>query len=97
MSSTTIVGNDLETERRRLIHNEVSKKLQLHTIDIEDEVVVHVKIRINADSRITVVEVNSLDKEIRGYIKRSLNNKKISVGAQDELQVLTIPLRFRPQ
>ncbi|WP_366183904.1 hypothetical protein [Flavobacterium ovatum] len=46
--------------------------------DLENETVVKVKIRINADNEIVVLQTNTTNAELSNYIKVSLNYKKLS-------------------
>ena len=94
---TVAAGNDLEMERIRLVQKEVSQKLQYHLLDLEEELMVNVKFRINNESRIEILAIDSSDKQVRRYINKRLKNEKILEGTEIVFQVIQIRLRFTPQ
>ncbi|WP_418263250.1 hypothetical protein [Flavobacterium faecale] len=55
--------------------------------ELENETVVKVKIRINANNEIVVLQTDSFNEELNNYINESLNFKKLKT---DELLIDTI-------
>ncbi|MCW2121123.1 hypothetical protein [Flavobacterium sp. 7A] len=70
------------------VYNELSVLLAPSSSEaqLENATIVKVKIRINSNNQIVVLETNSLNEELNEYIMESLNYKKL---ATDELSTET--------
>ena len=93
-STSAAATTDFETENAIIVRKQMSKFLRFHTLELKEDVVVRVKVKINRHNRVEVLEIFSEDKEVRNYINRALNNRKVEEGIQDDLQTYNLPVRL---
>lgn len=102
MAVSTVVSasNPTSTERSKAenakITAEISNYLQNPRITINEPVVTHAMVALNADNELVVLSVATDNESIKAYIKSRLNYKKIACNYKGSDNLFKVPVRIMP-
>lgn len=80
-----------------LVQSEVQNiiKKHPHKFSLKQDLVVLVEITLNDDNEIVVLDMNCVDDQMKGYIRTTLNYRKIKGELDKEFPKSVVPLRFQ--
>ncbi len=94
----SVLANETEpkTINNAAISAEMTKLLKDPDFKVDQDVRTLVKFTLNDDNEIVVLSIDSKDEQIRGYIKASLNYKKLATKVnKEDLPEFKLPVMIK--
>ena len=95
ISSVLSASTDKNLEGRMVVH-EIKKLLLKPNFEVEKEVLIYVKIILNAHDEMVVLSADTENYQIDNYIKKRLNYVKLKTCVKENLRTFIVPVRLRP-
>jgi len=92
MAQTSFANNNKPVNSPEVVVQHVSTLLENPDFEIEDEILAKVKLIVNNEGQVVVLDILSTDANVKSFIKSRLNYEKINGALAGEQ--FTIPVRL---
>ncbi|MEO9513878.1 MAG: hypothetical protein ABJN84_10610 [Flavobacteriaceae bacterium] len=96
LASGSVFAKDINTVNpSKTLVTQIQKMLKDNSFEMaEDDVVAEVRFTINVEGELVVLSVDTDDDSLEGFVKGSLNYKKVNLNRITEGEIFTLSVRI---
>lgn len=85
---------NVEPTPKQEMRKEIVKLLDTPDFEVKNDITVHITFTFSSEGELVVLDVDSLDYDVRSYIRKNLNYKKMeNPGVKDKLYSMPIKVK----